>query len=225
MDTKIQQIGFYAGLTLLFSTLLFGVCFFSIFFIHPIFTWGSLAEYATYCSTYPQFLKHTAQASMVLLSICVLLIVSCIHEVADPSKKFFSRLSISFATISTTLLSMGYFLQFTTVKWAFEHGQLEGLEHFVQFYPHSAILSIIMLGYTLFLGLSFAFLLPVIRMEAKQKLLKLGLYMNAIACLLGLIGFLFQIIPLILFATNIGNGGAFILMGIGCMKYFTRESS
>lgn len=88
-----------------------------------------------------------AQFSVMLLSVTLLVAVALIDDRTDCDKKFFSKLSLIFFTISTTLISFGYFIQLTTVKWHFEQNQLEGLAQFVQFYPHSAILSVIMLGY------------------------------------------------------------------------------
>ena len=220
MDTIKLKIGYYSSVVNLFSTILFGVCFMGLFIVNPIFEWTSINEYVQYCKTYNQSLKHVAQSSMIVLSITLIIIVALIDDFASNDKKFFSKLSLIFSAISGTLISLGYFVQVTSVKWNFEKESINGLEHFIQFYPDSAILSIIMLGYTLFLGLSTISILPVFGKSKKEKLVKWGFAINGISCILGLIGFVFQIVPLILFATNIGNGIGLIILGIGLMKYF-----
>lgn len=216
------SVGYYSSILLLVSTLLFGACFIGLFVMNPLHSWTQLSEYAVYCQTYDQYLKHVAQFSVIILSVSFLSIIAVLHA-QDKSHQFFSQLSLQFASISTTLVSLGYFVQITSVKWNLESGNIVGLEHFVQFYPHSAILSVIMLGYTLFLGLSSLSILPNLDQTGRQRLVRTGFQLNAIACFLGFIGFVFQIIPLILFATNIGNGLAFLVLALGLIRYFSEK--
>lgn len=220
MDTIKLKIGYYSSVVNLLSTITFAVCFFGLFIVNPIFEWTSLSEYVEYCKTYNQSLKHIAQSSMIVLSITLIIVIALIDDVVDNDKRFYSKLSLIFLSISSTLISLGYFVQVTAVRWNFEKESTNGLEHFIQFYPNSAILAIIMLGYTLFLGLGAISVLPVFGKSKREKLVKWGFIINGIACTLGLIGFVFQIIPLILFATNIGNGIGLIVLGVGLMKYF-----
>ena len=216
------KIGYYASIINLSSTILFGFCFFSLFLINPIFEWTTLPDYVTYNQTYDQSLKYAAQSLMIVFSISLLIIFTLIDDFENQEKKFFSKLGLHFISIATTLICLGYFIQITTVRWNFENEQLAGLEHFIQFYPHSAILSIIMLGYTLFLGLAMVSLLPLFNSKKESKRLRLGLLISAISCGLGFIGFVFQIIPLILLSTNIGNGIGFIILGLGLLTYFKK---
>jgi len=220
MDILKFKIGYYASLITLLSTITFGLCFLGLFIINPIFEWTTLNDYVEYCQTYNQSLKHIAQSSMIVLSIALVIVIALIDDFTNIDRKFFSKLSLIFASISCTLLSLGYFIQVTSVRWNFAKNSVSGLEQFIQFYPDSAILSVIMLGYTLFLGLTAVSILPVFNKSKKEKWVKWGFAINGISCVLGLIGFIFQIIPLILFATNIGNGIGLIILGIGLMKYF-----
>lgn len=220
MQTFKLKIGYYTSVVNLTSTLLFAFCFFGLFAINPIFEWTSIQDYVAYCKANNQLLKHIAQTAMVILSVSLLVMIAVLDDFADSDKKLFSKLSLVFVTISTTLLSMGYFIQITTVRWNFENTEISGLEHFIQFYPNSAILAVIMLGYTLFLGLSCISILPFFEKTRKDKLLRLGFLINGISCLLGLIGFVFQIAVLTLLATNIGNGIGLIILGIGGIRYF-----
>lgn len=223
MDVFKKRIGFYAGVLLLSSTMSFAGCLFALFTINPPFEWTTLSEYIAYCQTYDQSLKHIAQASMIVLIVSLLVAIAVIDDMVQTEKKLFSKFSFIFIAISATLISMGYFVQLTAVRWHFASGTADGLAHFVQFYPHSATLAIIMLGYTLFLGLSSVTILPALNSLAPIRGLKTGFAINAVACGLSLVGFLFQIIPLILFATNIGNGIAFLIIGAGLLRCFGKK--
>ncbi len=224
MNTLKLQIGYYSSVINLLSTITFGVCFMGLFIVNPTFEWTTLSEYLEYCRTHDQTLKYIAQSSMIVFSITLITVIALIDDSTSKDKKFFSKLSLTFMTISATLISLGYFVQVTSVKWNFAKQTTSGLEQFIQFYPDSAILAIIMLGYTLFLGLSAISIIPVFSSSKKENWVKWGFAINGISCFLGLIGFVFQIIPLILFATNMGNGFGMIVLGIGLIRYFSKSS-
>ncbi|MEM7374944.1 MAG: hypothetical protein AAF587_40500 [Bacteroidota bacterium] len=225
MNMLSSTIGWISALVILLSSLLFGGCFMGLFITHPPPAWTTLQAYAEACQTYDQTLKHIAQASMIPLTISILVLIAILHEQVQTDRRFLSRLSLQFGSITTCLISLGYFIQITSVRWNLSAGNIEDLAHFVQFYPNSVILSIIMLGYTLFLGLSSVCIFPILPDLPSYRLLRWGFLINAISCGLGCIGFVGQIIPLILIATNFGNGSAFILLGIGGMKAFGKNNS
>lgn len=222
MNISSSTSGWISGALILVFSLLFAGCFAGLFIAQPPFEWGTIEAYARYCQTHNQALKHLAQFSMIPISIALLTMIAVLFEHTGRNQRFYGRLSLHFASISCCLISLGYFVQITAVKWNLAAGHTEDLAHFVQFYPNSVILAVIMLGYTLFMGLASLFALPMLR--PAMKLLRWGFRINTLACGLGFVGFVFQIIPLILFATNIGNGLGFILLGIGGM-YVLREKS
>ena len=222
MDILKIKLGYYTSILVLLSISTFAICFFALFSINPVFEWTSLEAYVAYNQTYDQSLRYAAQASMIVLAICLLVLIALLDDRVEQEYKFFSKLSLHFMGICTTLLCIGYFLQLTTVRWNYENSTLDGLEHFIQFYPNSAVLAIIMSGYTLFLGLASFRLLPLLQNTPNMKLLRWGFWINGLSCMLGLIGFVFQILPLILYATNIGNGIGLSLLGIGFLSFFNR---
>ncbi len=76
---------------------------------------------------------------------------------------------------------------------AINENHFSGLEHFIQSNPTSFLSSVNMLGWTLFLGLSTFFLYAGLFKQSGIKGIRLGLLVNAVSCLFGGTGYLFQI--------------------------------
>lgn len=222
MNNLIAQKGYFHSYAILLLTLAFVFCFVIIFRTNPIEPFTSIVAYVEFQKMYSQTFKHIAQSLVILNSICLLVIIYIIHFLADDDSRFFSGLSLQFATMSTVCVSIGYFIQFTAVRHSISKTSLEGIEHFLQFYPNSAIVSIMMLGYTLFMGLASYNILASLDDLAYTHLFKLGFTINTVSCFLGLVGYIFEIIPLILVSTNLGNGLGFLLIGMGGIKYFKK---
>jgi len=101
------------------------------------------------------------------------------------------------------------------------HGHTEGLEHFIQLNPDSVIVAINMLGWTVFFGLSSLFIVPIFSSGKLEKVIKFSFLVNGIICILGAIGYVFEITILnILFFYVMG--AAVIVIAISSSIWFKR---
>jgi len=91
---------------------------------------------------------------------------------------------------------------------------------FLQANPLSAMNSIALLGWTLFLGLSSLFIIPTV---SKNKDLKINFFINSISCFLACISYLIQDESLLFLFINIFVGGSLIVISISSIKYFSKK--
>ena len=139
--------------------------------------------------------------------------MNSIHDYAPGDKKILTRISICFAAIFTVLSSINYFIQFTAVRQSILQGHLEGLEQFVQLNPASVTFALAMLGWTLFLGLSSFFIAPVFSGGRLEKVIKYLFFINGIFCMIGAIGYVFEMLLLSLLYFSV-MGIAMIVIAI-----------
>ena len=69
------------------------------------------------------------------------------HFIADASKKLFTFLSISFTLISSTVLLIAYFTQFSVVPISIMKGETEGIALITQYNDHGLFIAMEELGY------------------------------------------------------------------------------
>ena len=155
-----SQVGFYTAIfTVLITLVTFGFAIIAI----PI----SGANCMEGCIQYP-YLDTVAQfpkdyrwmplAMLMVLSYLVLMI--CIHAYASQSKKIFSQIGLSFATLAALILLSDYFIQFSVVPISLMSGETEGITLLTQYNPHGIFIVLEELGYIL-MSLSFLFAAPV----------------------------------------------------------------
>ncbi len=222
MSAIASKLGYWSTVTCLFSILLFIIGFSAIIILHPVYEWTSFQDYILYNNNYDQSFKHLAQLSMLLFMAAFLVILNTLHFLAEAPQKLFTSISLHFGTAAMTLVSLCYFVQLTAVRWNFANNNAEGLEHFVQFYPDSAILSILMLGFTFFLGLASLFMVPVFQFQGSSKMVYWGFLLNGGFAILGLVGYVLQILPLIFISTNFGMGLGQIILFTGLLRWFRK---
>jgi len=163
----------------------------------------------------------------VLMFVCSLLFVvvfSALHEKAQPEKKFYSRLSLGFATMLSLVSSIFYFTQLTQIPKSIERGSIIGLENFVQLNPASFSTSFNLLAWTLFLGLASFFAIPLFSASGTDRKIRLLFMINGILCLLGAIGYAFGIMFLNVLYFN-GMGLCVLLLGFYLAQHFRNESA
>ncbi len=92
-------------------------------------------------------------ATLLLFPFVALL--TCVHSLADDTRKPFSATGLAFAAMSAAILITTYFIQLTVVPASIERGELDGLSLLSQYNPHGLFIAFESVGYSL---MSVAFL-------------------------------------------------------------------
>jgi hypothetical protein len=79
------------------------------------------------------------------------------HHLAQAERKLFSLISFSFALISSTVLLLAYFVQFSVVPASMMNGETDGIAILTQYNGHGLFIAMEDLGY-ITMALSFLFL-------------------------------------------------------------------
>ncbi len=227
MESKISrlsyQIGFWASVVNATAFILYTVCFIGIAATQPLFQWTNLADYLAYVNQYDSTFKDLAMGAMLLFGPAFVLMLSGFHDYAAPEKKALSRISLCFGSIFATLISIHYFIQLSIVRLDIQSGNLAGLEQLIQGNPASASSAVNMLGWTLFLGLASLFIAPVFSGKKLETALRWLFVGNGLCCLLGGIGFIFDIKLLVFFGITLGMGGLLTAAAILSCFFFRRR--
>jgi hypothetical protein len=96
----------------------------------------------------------------LLLTALFVVFMACIHHYAPADKKLFSLVALSFAAISTALITIDYFIQLTVIQPSLLRGETDGLSLFSQYNPHGIFIALEALGYLL-MSVAFLFAAPV----------------------------------------------------------------
>lgn len=122
---------------------------------------GGCVEYP-YLNTADQFPRDFVwMIPAMLLVVCYLVLVAAIHGTTNGERRLLSHTGWSFALISTTVLLINYWVQFSVVPISLMRDQTVGLPLIIQYNPHGLFLVLEELGYLmmslsfLFIGLSF----------------------------------------------------------------------
>jgi hypothetical protein len=84
----------------------------------------------------------------LFLGSAFLVLVVCIHELATPDRRIWSRTAIAFATAYAVLISLNYYVLLTLVAPRLASGRVTGIEPFL-FTPFDSFLySVDILGYS-----------------------------------------------------------------------------
>ena len=221
MSRLSVKLGFWSALLMAIAFIVYTIAFGAILISFRIPPWTGLSEFiASIDDTW--YLYYTlCQLLAFLTPLLFVLVVNSLHDYAPNNKKILTRISISFAIVFTVFSSINYFIQFSAVRLNILHGQPEGLEQFIQLNPLSLITAINILGWTLFLGLSSLFIVPIFSGGRLHKVIQLSFLANGILCILGAIGYVFEILLLnILFFY--GMGAAIMVIGISLSILFKR---
>lgn len=95
----------------------------------------------------------------VLTAVFVVLMV-CIHQYAQPEKKVFSQIGLSFALMAAAILIVNYFVQISVIQPSLENGETDGIPLLTQYNSHGLFIVLEEIGYLL-MSLTFLFMAPV----------------------------------------------------------------
>ncbi len=225
MNALSIKLGFWSAFLCAATFIVFTICFVAIFVVNPLFVWTDLSAYVETVNSTNQFFKHVAQFMMLLFAPLFVVLLASIVDYAGQEKKILARIALYFGIMFAVLISINYFVQLSVVRQNIAKGDLAGLEHLIMVNPGAAILAINMLGWTLFFGLSSLFVSPVFAADKQrggrlEKVIRYAFLLNGIFCLLGGIGFLFEITALVFLTINLGMGAAVLVMTIALAMFF-----
>ncbi len=91
----------------------------------------------------------------IFMAIAFLVLMACLYSVARSEHEVFGRIGVSFALITTAVITTDYFVQLSVVQPSLLKGETEGLALITQYNPHGLFIALEDLGY---LTMSLAFL-------------------------------------------------------------------
>jgi hypothetical protein len=216
------KIGYWAALICIATFVVWMVCFVAIFVVNPPFKWTSLTDFIAYSNSYEQAWKYAAQFMMLVFAPAFVVLFYAVNDLVPSEKKIWGNIGTGFASLFAVCVSMHYFIQISTVRLSIDKVQLDGLAQFVQSNPTSGIAGINLVGWTLFFSLACLFLAPVFNGNKLENVIRIALICNGIICLLGGIGFVFDLVALVFLTLNLGMGGAVLTATIGLFLFFRR---
>jgi len=104
----------------------------------------------------------------IILSFSYLIMMISIHQFASNEKKLFSLIGISFAIISTLILSLDYFVQVSFIQPTLLAGETEGIAHLSQYNPHGIFIIMEEIGF-ITMNISLFSLVPVFSLPGKLE--------------------------------------------------------
>ena len=223
MNRLAIKFGYWSSFLIALAFILYTVGLAAILLAFRIPHWTNLSGFASAIDGTWFLLYSVCQFFAFVTAPLFMFLVNSIHDYAKfrTDKKILTRNAICCAVIFAMLSSINYFVQFTAVRQSILTGNLEGLDQFVQLNPVSAIAAINILGWTVFLGMSSLFLVPVFSGTGLEKVIKYSFLLNGTFCILGAIGYVFKIMALS-FLFFYGMGAAVIVVSIVLSIWFRR---
>lgn len=189
-----NRVGFYAALfTTIITLVTFGFAIVAI----PISGANCLEgcidyPYLDTLSQFPKDYRWMPLAMLLVLSYLILMVA--IQAYASPARKIFGQIGLSFGIITTIVLLVDYFVQFSVVPISLMSGETEGITLLTQYNAHGIFIVLEELGY-LTMSLSFLFAAPVFADKTR---------LEAAIRWVFVIGFILAMIALALISINYG---------------------
>jgi hypothetical protein len=221
MNNIIRNTGLWAAIVCLASFVVWIVSFIGIAVQSPLFYWTNMDDYLRHVHTHNQFLPYLAKSFMIVFNFSYMILSMVLYEYTGVERKLLARIGVVFSILFAMGSAVHYFAQISSVRFALAANEYAGLEQFLQANPASFLSSVNMLSWTFLLGLSSLFLYLGFLPNTTTKGIRLGLLINAVACISGGIGYLFQINILTFVSVNLGVGFAFFLITISSIRYVT----
>ena len=165
------------------------ICFVGIASTSPLFYWTNLSDYKEFVNSNSHFFQYLAKSFMIVFAISYLVLLFCFYEFISADKKILARIGLVFGMFFSLLTSIHYFIQISAVRFAINNQQFEGIEHFLQANPISVMTSVVMLGWTVFFGLSSIFMYFALNRNSLNRTIKMSFLFNGISCLIAGFGF------------------------------------
>lgn len=223
MNRLALKLGFWASLGVAVTFVLYTLSFVAILMTSPVFTWTNLTDYVTHTQTYSQLFPDLGRLTMLLFGPFFIVMLNSLHEYVPADKKILTRISLCFAIMFVVTTGAAYFVQLTAVKLNIAQGQYQGLEHYVQANPISLISGINMIGWTLFLGLASLFIAPVFSGRGLPAVIKAAFLGNGLCCLLGGIGYAYNLFVVIFLTLTLGMGAAIMVAAVALCLFFRKQ--
>jgi hypothetical protein len=219
------KLGFWAAVTAFLTFVVYTICFFAILLSSPLFTWTSLTDYVAYVGQYGGPFRPLAQFAMLLFGLSFVVLLNAIHECARGERRILTRIGVGFGLLFAAAVGIHYFAQLSAVRLNMLAGRIEGLEHFVQANPYAVLSAINMLGWTVFLALASSFVAPAFSGAGLERVIRWALALNALFCLGGGIGYVWEITWLVFVTITLGMGGAVLIATAALALWFRRSDS
>lgn len=222
MNKIVLNTGLWSAIICLTSFVVWIISFTGIAISSPLFYWTNLEEYIKYVDINNQFFQYLAKSFMIIFSLSYMMLVFVFYEFTVTQRQILAKIAIALSLMFALVSSVHYFIQISTVRFAFAEGDYSGLEHFLQAKPTSAISSVNMLGWTFFFGLSSLFMYLAFKPDSMTKRIRIGLLINALSCLIAGIGYLFQIDIITFVFINLGMGATVFIITISAIRNFVK---
>ncbi|OFX89949.1 MAG: hypothetical protein A2X00_00455 [Bacteroidetes bacterium GWE2_32_14] len=122
----------------------------------------------------------------ILLTLCYLVFMVCIHNYVSDQKKIFSQIGVLFSVISTLILVVDYFVQVSVIQPSLLLGETDGISLLTQYNPHGLFIALEDIGYIM---MSFSFLFIAFAISKSSKLEKSLRWVFIISFILMVISF------------------------------------
>lgn len=222
MNRLSIQLGFWSAALSALMFIVYTVAFVVILMGSSLFLWTNFEDYVAYVQGYHTIWPEVGRLSMLLFSLIFVVLLASLEEYARAEQKILARISRSFALGLAVLAGSFYFVQISAVRINFQHGDLTGLEQVIQGNPYSAFAALNMMGWTFFFGLSSLFVAPIFHGRGLTRIIRWAFLINGVSCLLGAVGYIFEIVALIFITINLIMGGAILVMSVGLALLFWR---
>lgn len=97
--------------------------------------------------------------------------MTCLYFYTPDERKLFGQIGLSFATMSTLILLVNYFVQLSVVQPSLLNGEYEGIALITQYNPHGIFIAIEELGFIL-MSLSFLFMAPIFSKNKLERVIQ-----------------------------------------------------
>ncbi|MHB8869085.1 MAG: hypothetical protein ACYC6T_02180 [Thermoleophilia bacterium] len=160
-----------------------------------------------------------AIAASLLLALSFLILVSAVHSLAQPLKRVWTQISLSFALVYAALLVWNYYLQLTVVRTNPSAYPWLSME----FTSASAFWSLEVIGYTL-LGLATLFMLPVLPHDRLGLAIRGSFLANGVFTVIGGVGYALSGNPLnVLVLASLGVWAVAFPLGVALLAVVARR--
>ena len=177
-QSSVLRFGFYTSLILItLSLVTFGLAMIAIPPAGPYCPGDCMSyPYSDLLSYYPRDYYWMYLAVFQLFAYLIFIV--SIHFIVPLEKKMFSFISIAFALITTIVLLIAYFTQFSLVPISMMKGESEGIALITQYNGHGFFIAMEELGY-ITMSIAFLFLYPVFsRKNNLEKSIRLVLILQ-----------------------------------------------
>ena len=162
MNSTINKIGFWSGLTAFVATISYGVV-------------QLLQMYSVLSYPYDERLIYGTSLCIVIPFVLEML---ALHYITPDEKKFWSHAALIFTILYAVFVTANYVVQLVTVIPMTLKGSLDEVR-ILQQTPHSLFWDFDALGY-IFMGLATLFAIPIFNRSGFQKWVRMAFIANAL---------------------------------------------